>query len=99
MGRPQDEYRYHPRLMQTERAAAYVDSSKTKFLEGVESGHWPPPVNDAGQPKWDVRDLDARIDELKRYQKRKAVNSGKRSLADLLEAEEEGGQGGPAVRQ
>ena len=38
----QDALAYPPRMMNADRTAAYVDLSKTKFLDGVDNGTWPP---------------------------------------------------------
>ena len=72
-------------MMNADRAAAYLDLSKTKFLEGVESGTWPPPRDADGLPRWHRLDLDAASDATDNRQKRLA--SGRKSLADMLEAE------------
>ena len=39
----QDDLAYPPRAMKAERAAAYLDMSRTKFLELVESDRLPKP--------------------------------------------------------
>jgi hypothetical protein len=38
-------------MMNADRAAAYVDISKTKFLEGVDKGVWPLARDVEGLPK------------------------------------------------
>jgi predicted DNA-binding transcriptional regulator AlpA len=54
-----------PRLINREAAAAYVDLSPTKFDEMVKDGRMPRPKRLSGRRKaWDVRALDAAIDNL-----------------------------------
>jgi hypothetical protein len=43
-------------------AAAYLDISKTKFLEGVAADLWPAPRDVGGLPRWDRFDLDAAVE-------------------------------------
>jgi predicted DNA-binding transcriptional regulator AlpA len=40
-----DSFAYPPRLMELERAAAYVGLGRTKFSEMVKTGHMPKPVD------------------------------------------------------
>jgi hypothetical protein len=47
-------------------AAAYVDESETKFLQGVKAGKWPQSSRDGGNVYWYKEDLDAAVDRLKR---------------------------------
>lgn len=72
-------------MMNADRAAAYLDTSKTKFLEGVSVGTWPSARDIGGLPRWDRLDLDAAVDSLSERKKRLAT--GRKSLADMLEAE------------
>jgi hypothetical protein len=81
----QDSCAYPPRMMNADRAAAYLDLSKTKFLEGVQSGKWPAPRDADGVPRWHRLDLDAASDATDSKEKRLA--SGRKSLADMMEAE------------
>jgi predicted DNA-binding transcriptional regulator AlpA len=54
-----------PRLVSRDVAAAYVSVSPTKFDEMVQDGSMPKPKRLGGRRKaWDVRALDAAIDEL-----------------------------------
>jgi len=54
-----------PRLIGREAAAAYVSVSPTKFDEMVEGGSMPVPRMLGGRRRaWDVRELDAAIDQL-----------------------------------
>jgi predicted DNA-binding transcriptional regulator AlpA len=60
-----DSFAYPPRLMELERAAAYVGLGPTKFSEMVKAGHMPKPVDLDGSPRWDRVDLDRTVDDLK----------------------------------
>lgn len=54
-----------PRLLKRETAAAYVSVSPTKFDEMVRDGSMPKPKRLNGRRKaWDVRALDAAIEDL-----------------------------------
>jgi predicted DNA-binding transcriptional regulator AlpA len=54
-----------PRLINRDAAAAYVSVSPTKFDEMVRNGSMPKPKRLSGRRKaWDVRVLDAAIDNL-----------------------------------
>jgi predicted DNA-binding transcriptional regulator AlpA len=60
-----DSFANPPRLMELERAAAYVGLGRTKFSEMVKAGHMPKPVDLDGSPRWDRIDLDRTVDDLK----------------------------------
>jgi hypothetical protein len=79
----QDSCAYPPRMMNADRAAAYLDISKTKFLEGVEKGVWPLPRDVDGLSRWDRRDLDAAVDAMSGRNKKLA---GRKSFDDLMES-------------
>ena len=81
----QDSCAYPPRMMNADRGAAYLDISKTKFLEGVATGIWPPARDMGGLPRWDRHDLDSAVDAMSERKKRLAP--ARKSLADILEAE------------
>jgi predicted DNA-binding transcriptional regulator AlpA len=54
-----------PRLIRREAAAAYVNVSPTTFDEMVRDGRMPRPKRLAGRRRaWDVRALDAAVDDL-----------------------------------
>jgi predicted DNA-binding transcriptional regulator AlpA len=53
-----------PRLVSREAAAAYVCVSPTKFDELVRDGRMPRPRRLDGRKAWDVRQLDAAVDDL-----------------------------------
>lgn len=59
----QDELAYPPRAMKAERAAAYFDVSRTKFLELVDAGRLPRPKVIDGIRVWDRLALDAAFDD------------------------------------
>jgi hypothetical protein len=54
-----------PRRMKLRFAAAYVDESERKFLDGVKTGKWPKGTRDGGNVYWFIEDLDAVLDRLK----------------------------------
>jgi hypothetical protein len=59
----QDDLAYPPRAMKAERAAAYLDMSRTKFLELVESDRLPKPKVIDGIRIWDRLALDAAFND------------------------------------
>ena len=59
----QDDLAYPPRAMKAERAAAYLDMSRTKFLALVESGRLPKPKVIDGIRVWDRLALDAAFND------------------------------------
>src|SRR5579883_2248721 len=82
----QDALAYPPRMMNADRSAAYVDLSKTKFLEGVDNGTWPAAKNVDGLPRWDRLELDAAVDALDQRNRKSTLR--RKTLDDLLEAED-----------
>jgi predicted DNA-binding transcriptional regulator AlpA len=60
-----DTLAYPPRGMDVEHASAYVGLGRTKFLEMVEAGLMPRPVDLDGSPRWDRLDIDRAFDDLK----------------------------------
>ena len=55
----QDELSYPPRAMRAERAAAYLDMSRSKFLELVDANRLPKPKIIDGIRVWDRFALDS----------------------------------------
>jgi hypothetical protein len=55
----QDDLAYPPRAMKAERAAAYLDMSRSKFLELVDAQRLPQPKIIDGIRVWDRLALDA----------------------------------------
>jgi hypothetical protein len=58
----QDDLAYPPRAMKADRAAAYLDMSRSKFLELVEADRLPRPKVIDGIRVWDRLALDAAFD-------------------------------------
>lgn len=83
MSKLQDALAYAPRGMNAERAAAYCDLSKTKFLELVDTGVLPTARDLGGVPRWDRKALDAAWDALDNRKK----PAHRKTLDDALEAE------------
>jgi predicted DNA-binding transcriptional regulator AlpA len=82
----EDHLAYPPRGMDAERAARYVGTGKTKFLELVQDGRMPQPFRyEKDMPRWDRLDLDAAIEDAKdqRCDPRKRERA---KLQDRLEA-------------
>jgi len=67
----QDGLSYPPRGMRAERAAAYVGIGRTKFLELVEKGVLPEPIEIDGMTLWDRLTLDAAFDNLQNQPQRR----------------------------
>jgi len=61
----QDKYAYVPRAMRAERAAAYLDISKSMFLQWVAEGKMPKGTKISGMRSWDRQDVDAAYEALK----------------------------------
>jgi hypothetical protein len=58
----QDELSYPPRAMKAERAAAYLDMSRSKFLELVDRGDLPKPKIIDDVPMWESDAVDLAFD-------------------------------------
>jgi predicted DNA-binding transcriptional regulator AlpA len=82
-GKFSDSAAYPPRGMELERAAAYVGFGRTKFLEMVEEGKMPKPVDFDGSPRWDRLDLDAAFDDWK-ARRRDPVKRDRDKLRELF---------------
>ncbi len=91
----QDGLAYPPRMMNADRAAAYVALSRSKFLELVDSGGLPQPKDLGGVPRWDRIDLDRAMDALEDRKKR---SSNRRRTFDELMGDN-GGEADDHVRQ
>ena len=63
MRKLQDDLAYPPRAMKAERAAAYLDMSRSKFLELVEADRLPKPKVIDGIRVWDRLALDAAFND------------------------------------
>jgi hypothetical protein len=66
-----DSFAYPPRLMELERAAAYVGFGRTKFQDLESAGLMPKLVDVDGSPRWDRHDLDRAVDDLKEIKRAK----------------------------
>lgn len=93
MSKLQNTLAYPPRGMDADHAAAYCGLSKTKFLEGVESGTWPAAKDADGAPRWDRVQLDSAWDALDQRKR----SARRPTLAQIQEQED--GQGGTRIRQ
>jgi excisionase family DNA binding protein len=82
-----DHLAYPPRGMDVERAAAYVGFGRTKFLEMVEDGRMPAPIDIGGSPRWDRMDLDAAFDDLKQRRK-DPVKRGRERIEARIRAQQ-----------
>jgi predicted DNA-binding transcriptional regulator AlpA len=94
----QDTLNYPPRGMDADRSAAYCGLSRTKFLDGVESGDWPQPKDVSGVMRWDRVEIDAAWDA-KQQRDRKRSFSGRRVSFDELEETFEDGTREAEIRQ
>lgn len=61
----QNNLSYPPRAMRAERAAAYLDISKSMFLQWVAEGKMPKGTRIGGLRSWDREDIDAAYEALK----------------------------------
>jgi predicted DNA-binding transcriptional regulator AlpA len=84
-----DQLAYPPRGMDVEHAAAYVGLGRTKFLEMVEAGLMPRPVDLDGSPRWDRIDIDHAFEDLKqqRHDPAKAGRARIQARLDQLKRE------------
>jgi hypothetical protein len=49
-------------MVSADRVSAYLDLSKTKFLQGVGRRFWPQPKDVDGTPRWDRLEIDRAVD-------------------------------------
>jgi predicted DNA-binding transcriptional regulator AlpA len=78
-----DQFAYPPRGMDVERAASYVGFGRTKFLELVDDGRMPKPIDVDGSPRWDRIELDSAFEDLKERRK-DPVQRGRDRIHDRL---------------
>jgi predicted DNA-binding transcriptional regulator AlpA len=64
-GRRADGCSYPPRGMRADRAAAYLDMSKSAFSRLVDTGQLPRAVPIGGMKVWDRLELDAAFEDMK----------------------------------
>jgi predicted DNA-binding transcriptional regulator AlpA len=81
--RMQDALVCPPRAMRTERAAAYLDMSRTKFLELVEAERLPKPKIIDGIRAWDRLELDAAFEDFPEHTDSDNV-AGRRNSFDVI---------------
>lgn len=86
----QDTMSYAPRGMDADRSAAYCGLSRTKFLDGVESGEWPQPKDVSGVMRWDRVELDAAWDAKQQRDRKRSGTSRRVSFDELMEGIEDG---------
>ena len=78
-----DSISYPPRLMRSERAAAYLGMSRAAFLRLVDERVFPAGIRISnGMVGWDRLDLDAAVDDIKNN--RKKPPSGRNTMHELL---------------
>jgi hypothetical protein len=87
----QDTLAYPPRLMDVDRASAYVSFGRTKFLELVDRGLMPQPIYIDDNPRWDRFELDAAVNDLK-DRRCDPVKRSRMSLAERLSKQEAEGR-------
>jgi predicted DNA-binding transcriptional regulator AlpA len=81
----QDELAYPPRAMRAERAAAYLDMSRSKFLELVDAGRLPKPKIIDGIRVWDRLALDSAFNDFPdRNDDGNVVTSRRNSFDEIL---------------
>jgi hypothetical protein len=80
----QDDLAYPPRAMKAERAAAYLDMSRSKFLELVEAQRLPKPKIIDGIRVWDRLALDAAFNDFPERSEDDNLGSRRNSFDDVL---------------
>jgi predicted DNA-binding transcriptional regulator AlpA len=80
----QDELAYPPRAMKAERAAAYLDMSRSKLLELVEQGRLPQPKVIDGIRVWDRLAVDAAFNDFPDRNDSDSVGGRRNTFDDVL---------------
>jgi hypothetical protein len=80
----QDDLAYPPRAMKAERAAAYLDMSRSKFLELVEKERLPKPKIIDGLRVWDRLALEAAFNEFPDRSDGDSVEGRQNTFDDVL---------------
>jgi predicted DNA-binding transcriptional regulator AlpA len=80
----QDHLAYPPRAMKAERAAAYLDMSRSKFLELVEQGRLPKPKIIDGIRVWDRLALDAAFNDFPDHRDSDSLAGRRNTFDDVL---------------
>jgi hypothetical protein len=94
----QDQLAYPPRLMAATRAAAYIGFGLTKFMEMVDQGVMPEPIDVDGSPRWDRIDLDSAVENLKDRRRDPVTRDRNRLQQRLRDMEGGANEGRLAVR-
>lgn len=85
--KPQDHMSYAPRTMRAERAAAYLDMSRSKFLELVKAGTFPYPITIDGMRLWDRLSLEAAVNDLLEHDTDDNVSGRPNTFDEALQGE------------
>lgn len=80
----QDDLAYPPRAMKAERAAAYLDMSRSKFLELVGQGRLPKPKIIDGVRVWDRLAIDAAFNDFPDRSGGDSVSGRRNTFDDVL---------------
>jgi predicted DNA-binding transcriptional regulator AlpA len=80
----QDGLAYPPYAMKAERAAAYLDMSRSKFLELVEQGRLPQPKFIGGIVVWDRLALEAAFNEFPARSDSDSVEGRRNTFDEIL---------------
>jgi hypothetical protein len=80
----QNDLAYPPRAMRAERAAAYLDMSRSKFLELVKSGPLPHPKTIDGIRIWDRLALDAAFNDLPEHDANDKLPGRRNTFDEIL---------------
>jgi excisionase family DNA binding protein len=83
----QDDLSYPPRAMRAERAAAYLDISRSKFLELVDAGRLPKPKVIDHIRVWDRIALDSALDDFPDRNGDGRVAGRRNSFDELLQGQ------------
>jgi hypothetical protein len=82
--RLQDDLAYPPRAMKAERAAAYLDMSRSKFLELVDAQRLPMPKVIDGIRVWDRLALDSAFNDFSDRREGDSLDGRRNSFDDVL---------------
>jgi predicted DNA-binding transcriptional regulator AlpA len=80
----QDVMAYPPRAMKADRAAAYLDMSRSKFLELVDRGKLPKPKIIDSMRMWDRLALDAAFNDFPDRDDNATVAGRRNTFDDVL---------------
>jgi hypothetical protein len=80
----QDDLAYPPRAMKAERAAAYLDMSRSKFLELVDAQRLPKPKIIDGIRVWDRLALDTAFNDFPDRDDGDSVDARRNTFDEVL---------------